>query len=41
MQRKGIEFEVKVDGLGKMKGKGIVIIITQLNAHYLSVNIYS
>ena len=24
LQRKGIEFEVKVEGLGKMSGKGIV-----------------
>jgi hypothetical protein len=24
MQRKGIEFEVKVEGLGKMKGTGMV-----------------
>jgi len=24
LQRHGIEFEVKVDGLGKMSGKGIV-----------------
>lgn len=26
LQRKGIEFEVKIEGLGKMKGKGIVKI---------------
>ena len=25
MQRKGIEFEIKVEGLGKMKGNGMVI----------------
>lgn len=24
MQRKGIEFEIKVDGLGKFKGEGLV-----------------
>jgi hypothetical protein len=27
LQRKGIEFEVKVEGLGKMSGKGIVTFI--------------
>ena len=26
MQRKGMEFEVKINGLGKFKGKGIVSI---------------
>lgn len=26
MQRKGIEFEIKIEGLGKMKGEGMVSI---------------
>jgi hypothetical protein len=25
LKRKGIQFEIKVDGLGKMKGEGIVM----------------
>ena len=27
LKRKGIDFEIKIDGLGKMSGKGIVHII--------------
>ena len=30
LQRGGIEFEVKVEGLGKMKGKGIVSLMYSL-----------
>ena len=30
LQRRGIEFEVKVEGLGKMKGNGIVIFALTL-----------
>ncbi len=26
LKRKGIQFEIKVEGLGKMKGEGLVII---------------
>lgn len=26
LQRRGMEFEVKVEGLGKMSGKGMVIL---------------
>ena len=28
LQRKGIEFEVKVEGLGKMKGNGMVCFLS-------------
>jgi hypothetical protein len=28
LQRKGIDFEVKVDTLGKMSGKGILVLTT-------------
>ena len=30
MQRKGIEFEIKVDGLGKFKGNGMVSIALRI-----------
>ena len=31
MQRKGIEFEIKVEGLGKFKGNGMVCILNKPN----------
>ena len=34
LHRKGIEFEIKVDGIGKMSGKGLVSIFTLLNHNY-------
>jgi hypothetical protein len=28
LQREGIEFHLKIDGLGKLKGKGFVVVTT-------------
>jgi hypothetical protein len=33
MQRKGIEFEIKVDGLGKFKGNGMVTYIPYIDCY--------